>query len=102
MGSSQAIPSREAIKAAIYRFGAVSATVYADDYFEAYSGGVFDDTTGGYAQQPNHAIQLVGWDDAKGAWLLKNSWSARWGMDGFMWIKYNANTVGFAAAWATL
>ena len=39
----------------------------------------------------NHAILLVGWDDAKGAWLLKNSWGPAWGVDGFMWIDYGAN-----------
>ena len=74
-----------AIKSAIYKHGGVSACVYADDYFQAYTGGVFSDTT--YYNSINHAIVLVGWDDAKGAWLLKNSWGPSWGVDGFMWIK---------------
>jgi len=41
----------------------------------------------------------VGWDDAKGAWLLKNSWSATWGINGFMWIQYGVNAVGTSPAW---
>jgi len=97
VGSSEGVPATEAIKAAIYRHGSVSACVYADSYFQAYSGGVFPATDNSSAC--DHAIMLVGWDDAKGAWLLKNSWGPSWGMDGFMWISYNANSVGYAAAW---
>jgi hypothetical protein len=98
VGTSQGVPATAAIKAAIYKYGGVSACVYVDNYFQAYRGGVFTATNS--RNDCNHAILLVGWDDAKGAWLLKNSWTASWGIDGFMWIKYGANSVGYAAAWA--
>jgi len=98
VGSSAGMPEPSAIKAAIYRYGGVSACVYADDYFQAYTGGVFSATDS--TSECDHAVMLVGWDDARGAWLLKNSWGPSWGVDGFMWIRYGANSVGYAAAWA--
>ena len=99
VGGSGTVPATAAIKAAILQHGGVSACVYADDSFVAYSGGVFSDKQ--YYNSINHAIVLVGWDDAREAWLLKNSWGPSWGIDGFMWIKYGTCNVGLGACWAT-
>jgi hypothetical protein len=96
--NGRVIPSVYAIKAAIYKWGSVSACVNADNYFQAYTGGVFNDPAAS-AGSINHAICLVGWDDSKGAWLLKNSWGPRWGINGFMWIKYGTALVGTSTAW---
>jgi C1A family cysteine protease len=96
--SDTTIPTTTAIKTAIQTYGAVTAYVYADNTFQAYTGGVYNNTK--KYKYTNHAIQLVGWDDATGAWLLKNSWGPSWGVNGFMWIKYTASRVGEGAAWA--
>lgn len=38
-----------------------------------------------------HALCVVGYDDNKygGAFEIMNSWSTRWGKDGFAWVKYD-------------
>jgi cathepsin L len=90
------IPAVPQMKRAICDHGSIAVTVTVTDLFQAYESGVFDETDPGPI---NHAVVLVGWDDAKKAWLLKNSWSTGWGMNGYMWIKYGSNSIGYAAAW---
>jgi hypothetical protein len=90
------VPPVEDIKQAIYTYGAVQAGVYVDRWFQLYTGGVLNKCKR-RVNYTNHAIILCGWDDAKGAWLLKNSWSTGWGENGFMWISYGCNRVGEGA-----
>eukprot|EP00727_Mastigamoeba_balamuthi_P005449 m51a1_g1523 hypothetical protein (1621) ;mRNA; f:445505-451523 len=42
----------------------------------------------------NHAVLLVGWgqDSAGGYWLIKNSWGAKWGENGFFRLRRGRNT----------
>lgn len=32
---------------------------------------------------------IVGYDDARGAWLVRNSWGPHWGDQGHLWIAYD-------------
>ncbi len=94
------VPSVDDIKNAIYNYGPVSAAVYADSNFQAYSGGVFNSCSD---TSPNHAILLVGWDDSlgtNGCWILKNSWDTDWGDNGYMYIEYGCSNVGYSAEYA--
>jgi inhibitor of cysteine peptidase len=95
VGPSDAVPSTDAIKQAIVDHGPVSAVVCVNTAFQTYPGGVFNPTQP--CRQTNHAIVLVGWDDSKGAWRLRNSWGTGWGEDGYMWIVYGKSIVGWGA-----
>ena len=59
--------------------------VYAD--FISYSSGVYKHSTG--ASLGGHAVSLIGFDDDKKAWIIRNSWSDMWGMGGFAYISYD-------------
>jgi C1A family cysteine protease len=58
--------------------------VYTDFY--AYTGGVYAHVSG--ASEGGHCVSCVGYDDARRAWLCKNSWGTGWGEGGFFWIGY--------------
>lgn len=36
-----------------------------------------------------HAVCAVGYDDAKGAFLVRNSWGNDWGQGGYFWMPYS-------------
>ena len=96
-------PSVADLKRAMCQYGPLSVSVNATPLFQAYTGGVFNE---GANSSTNHAVLLIGWDDDKGAWLIKNSWGNGWGSTagygdekGYMWIAYNSNRVGRWAQW---
>lgn len=93
--------SIDRIKQAISNNGSVAAGVYVTNEFQAYTGGVFNLRQTGWGWLANHAIQIIGWDDDLGAWLIKNSWGTGWGIGGFGWVGYNCNLIGSYAATIT-
>lgn len=113
------IPSVNDIKAAICKYGSVAAAVQASNLFKNYSNGVFYEFENRKPGEiwANHAVLIIGWDDDKvatrtydqttgrgtdgkrGAWLIKNSWGKGWGEDGYMWISYHSNNIGYMASW---
>ncbi len=70
----------------------VAIAVDANSWF-SYSTGVFDDC----GTSLDHGVLLVGLDDDLN-WIVKNSWGARWGEQGFIRLAGKANTCGLANA----
>lgn len=91
-----AIPSDLEIKNAILQHGAIACGVTTNKAFIEYKGGIFGEKN---YSECNHAVNIVGWDDDKGAWLIRNSWGTNWGENGYMWLKYGHNQVGMLASW---
>jgi C1A family cysteine protease len=84
------ISPTDQIKEAIVKYGAVVSIIKKDRCLDLYGSGVFNEESEG----ANHIILIIGWDDEKGAWLIKNSYGTDWGEAGFGWIKYSSNGIG--------
>ncbi len=90
--SSNTVSSIAAAKTHLANVGPMSAcfTVYEDFYYH-YTGGV-------YTYHPNtsgrviggHCVCIVGYDDAQGCWIAKNSWGPGWGETGYFRISYGS------------
>lgn len=123
----QRMPTVAELKEALIERGPLAVAMLATDDFSFYAGGVFEEKRksgekyfdswnkktfdvgdegtifgtqdGNKYYAVNHVVTLIGWDDAQGAWLIKNSWGTGWGEEGYAWIKYNNDNIGYAAAW---
>ena len=95
--------NRDALKAelAAGRIVVFGATLYDD--FPSYN--ACDEVyvgSGRYmlsgSNHATHTMALVGYDDALEAWRIMNSWSQRWGHNGFGWMAYETfGETAFAA-----
>jgi len=94
IGLPHSFPSVEEIKTAILQYGPVKCKVYHSVEMNAYTGGVWNYCE---TEPTNHLVVLVGWDDnlgTEGVWILRNSFGAWWGEDGYMLIEYGCNRIG--------
>lgn len=104
MLSAGNIADVDSIKHAICKYGAVGSWI-------CYQGFSFEDHSGREAHNEiiptdladsllkKHYVAIIGWDDSKRAWLVKNSWGKAWGDNGFGWIGYESNQIGSFTMW---
>lgn len=88
--------TQAALKQAVYDYGPMYVAICAGNNFSAAKAGQVLTKTDG--TNLNHAVTLVGWDDSKGAWLIKNSWGSSYCDKGYVWVQYGVSGVGGAAA----
>ncbi len=80
------------------QYGAVGCAV-------AAGGGWWNNGTGigsGTSHNIDHDVGIVGWDDAQGVWIMRNSWGTSWGVQGYGLVKYGAYDLGTEAVWASV
>ncbi|XP_048450591.1 digestive cysteine proteinase 1-like [Rhincodon typus] len=91
---------REALKMAIFKNGPVAVGIdCAHKSFQFYSSGVYyEPECGNDLEDLNHAVLAVGFGTLAGQpyWLIKNSWSAYWGNDGYILMSMKDNNCGVA------
>lgn len=73
-------------------------TAYLDFLF--YRSGVYIKNDADWNKRlGGHCVVCVGYDDDRGAWLCKNSWTTLWGDDGFVWFGYNQCGIDWGPMW---
>jgi len=90
------------IKEAIVKYGAVATSLYASPTFKNFaSSEIFEEKETEYKDSAvNHLVIIIGWNNKKQAWLIRNSWGNNWGDNGYAWIKFTTNHIGKHAVWA--
>ena len=63
-----------------------------EDFYWVDSSKIYSQEWGSF--YGHHAICIVGYDDAAGCWIVKNSWSRSWGDGGFCRIAYDQCGIG--------
>jgi C1A family cysteine protease len=95
--SAPLIPANETSEYDYVKKGVLSIAVEADtNEFQNYKSGVLDDAECGTSLDHGVAIVGFGTEDGKDYWLVRNSWGATWGDNGYLKIARGKNICGIA------
>lgn len=97
--SWRTLSSASQAKEWISRKGPLISGLHIYDDFFFYQGGIYKNAYGGHVG--DHAVCIVGYDDAGGYWICKNSWGTGWGERGWFRIAYGECGLGSSFAFYT-
>lgn len=86
VSSLQHASTTAAMKTWISTKGPLAACFIVYQDFFSYRSGVYRHVSGG--QAGGHCVAIIGYDDAQGCWICKNSWGTGWGEGGYFKIAY--------------
>lgn len=96
------IKGEEAMMQEIYQRGPIACGIAVPDSLEAYTGGIYEDTTGD--TNIVHDISVVGFGVENGTkyWTVRNSWGTHWGEQGLFRVVRGSNNIAIESdcAWA--
>merc|ERR1711988_731001 len=61
--------------------------------WQTYQGGVITSSSG-CGTTIDHAVQATGYNAEGNYWIVRNSWGADWGENGFVYVQYGDNVRG--------
>lgn len=88
--------SIDSIKEAIYNYGPVYTAICSGSNLNKVGTGILTRSDG---TTLNHAVLLVGWNDAQGYWIVKNSWGTSFASKGYFKAKYGVSAIGEGSAY---
>ncbi|RPH29884.1 MAG: PKD domain-containing protein [Bacteroidales bacterium] len=83
-------PTVAQVKEKLYQWGPIP-TALSTQGWSSYTGGIL---SGQFPTTTDHIVLITGYDDANQCWIIKNSWGADWGENGYIRIAYGSNLVG--------
>ena len=80
------LTSRAMMKQWISTRGSITGCFVVYQDFFSYRSGVYRHVSGNSAG--GHCVEIIGYSDAQGCWICKNSWGTNWGEGGYFRIAY--------------
>ena len=94
-------PTVNEIKDYVNYYGSVATYLKAGiSTFMSYGGGVYNGYPSNSGNDCDHAVIIVGWNEAMKAWIIKNSWGENWGpYGGYAYVGYDQCNIGKFVMW---
>jgi len=94
-GYSTQTKNETAMQVSMYNISPLAVVVDAQSW-QFYKGGVITSNCG---TSLDHAVQAVGWNQASSTpyWIVRNSWGASWGEQGYVWVEMFKDMCGIAS-----